>query len=290
MKVSFLITSSVLAFSSLIPSSASEASSQEVPSYELYAISYGRAAETIPLSSVALGADPTQTLTINCMIWFLKSSDGRNILIDTGFLGDSPHFQTYPLPIIDYLRPDSALARLGIQAQDVTDIILTHVHWDHADGLSLFPNARVWIQRAEYEYYTGDAWQAEEEPSGIDARDMIQLVEINTQGRLRFIEGDGQEIYPGITALTGPKHTFSSQYLGIETGGETVVLASDNLVAYGAFGLQFPPSLSLEPTADPIAHQRMRAIASSIDLIIPGHDTEVFDRFPNPAEAVARIR
>ncbi|MGD2120946.1 MAG: N-acyl homoserine lactonase family protein [Gemmatimonadota bacterium] len=261
-----------------------------MPSYEIYAISYGRAAESIPLSSVAVGADPTQTLTINCMIWFLRSPDGRNILIDTGFLRDSPHFQTYPIPIIDYLRPDSALARLGVQAQDVTDIILTHVHWDHADGLRLFPNARVWIQRAEYEYYTGVAWQAEEVPSGIDARDIIQLVETNTQGRLSFIEGDAQEIYPGIRAYTGPKHTYSSQYLGIETGDETVVLASDNLVAYGAFGLRFPPSLSLDPTADPIAHHRMRGIASSIDLIIPGHDTAVFDRFPNPVEWVARIR
>jgi glyoxylase-like metal-dependent hydrolase (beta-lactamase superfamily II) len=290
MRLSFLTHASVLACAILLLSPGSEVFSQTVPAYEVYAVSYGRAEESIPLSSVAVGADPSQILQINCMFWFLKGSDGRNILVDTGFLRDSPHFLSYPLTIIDYVRPDSALARLGIQPEDVTDIVLTHLHWDHADGISLFPIANVWIQRAEFEYYTGDARQVEEEPSGVDARDIIQLVEVNTQGRLRFIEGDGQKIYEGITAYTGPKHTYSSQYLGVKTGGETVVLASDNLVAYEAYGFPFPSSLSLDPPADLLAHQRMRTIASSIDLIIPGHDTAVFDRFPNPFEWVARIR
>jgi len=290
MRLSFLTYASALACSSLLSLLGSEVSSQTVPTFEVYAVSYGRAQESIPLSSVAVGANPDRTLQINCMFWFLKGSNGRNILVDTGFLRDSPHFLTYPLTIVDYVRPDSALASLGIQAEDVTDIILTHLHWDHADGISLFPTARVWVQRAEFEYYTGDAWQREEEPAGVDARDIIQLVGVNAQGRMRFIEGDGQKIYEGITAYTGPKHTYSSQYLGIETGGETVVLASDNLVAYEAYGLPFPPSLSLDPAADLLAHHRMRTIASSPDLIIPGHDTAVFHRFPSSSEWVARIR
>ena len=290
MRPSFLTHASILACAILLSSPGSEVLSQTVPAYEVYAVSYGRAEESIPLSSVADGADPSQTLQINCMFWFLKGSDVRNILVDTGFLRDSPNFLTYPLTIIDYVRPDSALARLGIQPEDVTDVVLTHLHWDHADGISLFPTATVWIQRAEFEYYTGDAWQGQEVPSGVDARDIIQLVEVNTQGRLRFIEGDGQKISEGITAYTGPKHTHSSQYLGVETGGETVVLASDNLVAYEAYALPFPPSLSLDPPSDLLAHQRMRTIASTADLIIPGHDTAVFDRFPNPFQWVARIR
>ena len=46
---------------------------------------------------------------------------------------------------------------LGIAPEKVTDIIITHSHWDHADGADLFPNATVWIQKEEYEHYVGAA-------------------------------------------------------------------------------------------------------------------------------------
>ncbi len=58
-----------------------------------------------------------------------------------------------------YRSPGAALADLNLRTEEVTDIIVTHMHWDHVDGADLFPRAKIWVQRAEYEYYVGRAWQ-----------------------------------------------------------------------------------------------------------------------------------
>jgi glyoxylase-like metal-dependent hydrolase (beta-lactamase superfamily II) len=46
----------------------------------------------------------------------------------------------------DLVKPSEALVGLGVRPEDVTDVIITHMHWDHADGMDLFPKARIWLQ------------------------------------------------------------------------------------------------------------------------------------------------
>jgi len=88
-------------------------------------------------------------------VWLVRGG-GRNVLVDTGFYRPQL-FSAFK--VADYVRPDEAVARAGVRSDEVTDVVLTHMHWDHADGADLFPNATVWIQRDEYAYYTGEAWQ-----------------------------------------------------------------------------------------------------------------------------------
>ncbi len=104
-------------------------------------------------------------------------------------------------------------------------------HWDHMDGIDLFPKATVWIQKQEFAYYTGDAWQPGGRHGGIDPEDVKALVQRNTEGHLRLVDGDNVEILPGIHAYTGARHTVASQY--IRVGGDPpFVLASDNCYLY----------------------------------------------------------
>ena len=102
---------------------------------------------------------------------------------------------------------------------------------DHADGVDLFPKATVWIQKDEYAYYTGAAWQPGGKHGGIDPDDMAALLRINTQGRLRLVDGD-QEILPGVRVYTGGRHTWASQYVTVPTRSGPVILASDNMYLY----------------------------------------------------------
>jgi glyoxylase-like metal-dependent hydrolase (beta-lactamase superfamily II) len=263
---------------------------QAAHTYGIYAIGYARVAEAIPLSSIAVGADPKEDLDLHFMYWLLKRSDGHNILIDVGYLEDSPKSLSYSLSVVDYIRPDLALLKVGLEATEIDDIIISHMHWDHVDVIDLFPHAHVWIQKKEYEYYTGVAWQSDNTPRGVDARDVVKFVKLNTSGRLSLIDGDGQEIIEGITVYTGGRHSYASQFIGVETGDETVVLASDSLLAYGSMGYTVPDFLTFDSEADAKAQQRMRMIASADKWIIPGHDGEVFARFPNPKAWIARIR
>lgn len=84
------------------------------------------------------------------------------------------------------------------------------VHWDHLDGADLFPNARIWIQRAEYEYYVGPDGEALE--ADISPVDAAMLARLHAAGRVTLVQGDSQEVIPGVHVFTGGRHTYASQY------------------------------------------------------------------------------
>src|SRR5437870_5346945 len=151
--------------------------------YEIYAVRFATIAN-FPVSSLVAGADRSRRLDIAMMIWVVKGLDGRIAIVDSGFHRDK-YFRQYTVK--DYVTPSEAIAPLGITADQVTDIFLSHMHWDHAGGLDLFPAARVWIQKEEYDYYAGDAWQARNTHGGIDADDVMELVKRNVAGKVTFV-------------------------------------------------------------------------------------------------------
>ncbi len=253
--------------------------------YEVYAIRYG----TIPgfsLAGLIAGADRDQRLDIPLMIWLLKGSDGHVVLVDSGFYRDNLVQQW---KVQDFVRPPEAVVRAGVKPEDVTDLVLTHMHWDHAGGISLFPKARVWIQKAEYAYYTGDAWQAKTTHGGIEPDDVIAVVQLNLQGRLGLIDGDGQRPLPGIACYTGGRHTYASQYLVVNSKSGRTVIASDNVYLYQNLEKHAAVAGALDIASNLAAQDRMRAQASDLKLIVPGHDPAVFTRFPTVAPGVVRI-
>jgi glyoxylase-like metal-dependent hydrolase (beta-lactamase superfamily II) len=260
---------------------------QATTEYEVYAIEYGSIPD-MPLSGLLPRADSSLMVDASFMVWVIKGPDGRNILVDTGYRPDVSN--TYTQLVQGYLRPDQAVAKLGIAPEDISDIILTHLHWDHADGLPLFPNAHVWVQKAELEYYATEAWQEGGNAAGVEPRNVPELVKLNTEGRVTLVEGDDQEIFEGIRVYTGPKHTFASQYAGVNTSGGTVIIASDCLWFYANLELKLAKAYTFDPEADFEAFDRMKRLASNPDWILPGHDRTVFEKFPNPVEGVARIR
>ena len=261
------------------------ASSQPV-TYEAYAVRFG----TLPqfrVSGLVAGADATRRLDIPVMVWLLKGSDGRRVLVDSGFYRQKFVDQW---KVQDFRSPADAVAAAGVKPEEVTDIIISHAHWDHVDGADLFPKATVWIQRAEYEYYTGAAWHARNTHGGIDEEDMLALVKINLQGRLRFVDGDDQEPIPGIRCYTGGKHTWASQYVAVQTSGGTAVFTSDNVYLYENLEKSVPIAQTLDAASNLKAQERIRKLASDSSLIVPGHDPAIFARYPKTADGVVRIR
>ena len=105
-----------------------------------------------------------------------------------------------------------------------------------------------------------------------------------------LVDGDGKEIIPGITVYTGGKHTFASQFATVTTAAGTVVLASDNAYLYENFAKHVPIAQTLDSASNLRTQARMLSLASDPRLIVPGHDPEVFVRFPTPGNGVAQIR
>ena len=241
-----------------------------------YAVLAARYADfvSIPLADLIVGAPLCQNTDIAMVFWLIVGG-GRVILADCGFHRDTfrAHFS-----IRDYQRPDDVLRQIGIVPRDVTDIVISHLHWDHVGGIDLFPAARIWLQHEEYRFY-GQTRHPEEQ--GVDPYDLYQIRSCLNQGRLHLIGGGAIEIIPGIRVFTGGRHTFSSQYLLID-GNPPVVLASDELYFYP--DLQGGrPSVTFEEadaSANLLAQAHMSALAGHDGHVVPSHDPRQFERFP----------
>ena len=253
------------------------------PQYTVDAIRFATLAG-YKVSSLVYGADPARTKDLAMMFWLVRGG-GRNLLVDSGFY--RPDFwQRYT--IRDFKKPTEALeTTTGLKPEDITDIVITHAHWDHSDGVDLFPKARIWIQRDEFMYYTTQVWQ-EGKRSAMDPKDVIAFVKINMQGRLKLVDGE-KEIIPGINCYVGGKHTYAIQHIGIHTAQGTVILASDNVDLYENLEKHAPNAGASDKEANLKAQDRMHTLATEDRLIIPGHDPAVFDRFKGPMPGIVRI-
>jgi glyoxylase-like metal-dependent hydrolase (beta-lactamase superfamily II) len=271
----------------IVPAAAGIAPAQSTPpAYEVYAVRFGTFAN-YPTRFLVTGADSSRRTSIAFTVWLIRGA-GRTMLMDAGFY--RPKFLArWPGT---FTKPSEALAKLGVKPEDVTDIVISHIHWDHLDGVDLFPKARIWLQRDEFDHYTNDSGAVLDR--AIDPDDAKMLAALDRSGRVKLIAGDSIEIIPGITVFTGGKHTFASEFATVNArlrGGRTgtIVLASDNAYLYENLERHRPIAQTLDSLSNLRAQERMRHLASDPRLIVPGHDPQVFVRFPQPGNGVARI-
>lgn len=257
---------------------------QAPPAYTIEAIRYATIKD-FPVDGLVTGADPARKMDIAMVFWLVQGG-GHNVLVDSGFYRPQL-FKGWA--IADFRKPTEALRAAGLAPDDVTDIVISHMHWDHADGMDLFPKARIWIQRDEYTYYTGEAWHHKDTHGGIEPDDVEALVKANIAGRVSFVDGDNQQILPGIRCYIGGKHTYQSQYVTVPAKDGTFVLASDNVYLYENLDKHVPIAETLDAKSNLAAQDRMRTLASKPAFIVPGHDPAIFDRFPAVAPGVVKI-
>jgi len=256
-----------------------------VPRYDVYAVRFAH----VPYaeSSLVAGAAKGPQVDIAFTVWpIVDASSGRVILVDAGFYRDKFMASWKPQ---DYVRPSVALeSGLNIPPDRVTDIIVTHSHWDHFDGADLFPKATIWIQKAEFEYYLDPAGSVRNR-GGLDTEDAPMLAKLNAAGRVRLVDGDNKEVLPGVRVYTGGKHTFESQFVGVTTSEGTLILASDNAYLYKNIDSGLPIAQTLDPASNVAAQKRMVQLAGNANRVIPGHDPAVFTRFTLVTPNVAKL-
>jgi glyoxylase-like metal-dependent hydrolase (beta-lactamase superfamily II) len=269
----------------LVTAVSALAAATSTPEYSIQAIRYATVPD-VPVAELVMGGPKGDKVDIAMVVWLIRGA-GRTILFDSGFHRDT---FTKDYPMRDYLRPDEAVKTAGVQPDAVTDVVISHAHWDHLGGIDLFPKAMVWIQKDEYRYYTMDAWQPAGDHGGIDPEDVKELLQLNTEGRLRLVGGDDVEIFPGIRAYTGSRHTYASQYLRVD-GNPPFVLASDNCYFYLNLSSHLASATfsAADHSANIAQQARMISLAGSPDRVVPGHDALQFQKFPTEGR-VAKIK
>ncbi len=254
------------------------------PTWNAFAVRFGALAN-FPMRGLIAGSDSDRRVDATLMVWPLQAPNGDIVLVDAGFTRQKFITQWKPR---DYVTPDSALRRAGFDPARVTDIVIPHIHWDHADGVERFPGARIWLQRDEFAHYVGADGSAKDRAIDGDVAAMYRR--LFDAGRIHFVEGDSAEIRPGIRAFTGGKHTFASEYVSVQTPGGVVVIASDNAYLYENLERFRPIAQTLDSLSNLRAQRRMLQLASRPGLVVPGHDPAVFERFARAGEGSVAIK
>ena len=262
--------------------------SQTKPDYHIYAIKYADGGHA-PISLFASGGPQKDSIDLYFMTWLITGNNGKKILVDAGMTRDLDWTSKLPW----FTSPDSPLAEMNIKPDEITDIILTHPHADHINGIRLFPKAHIWIQKEDYGYFVGLAWQNGGQNFGFEKKDVNYLVNLNMEGKVTLVDGDNKQLFPGITVYTGSRHTYNSQYVLVESGSDKVIIASDNIsIYYNLDHLTSAPYMA--GTFDTLGYvqsmKRMKTMATDIRYIIPGHDSDIFKRFPLIRPDVVQIR
>lgn len=212
-------------------------------------------------------------------MWVLRRGE-EVILVDTGY--DDAEAADRDRPI--RMNPHEALAPLGLNAEDITTLIVTHLHYDHAGGLHLFPNATLHMQAAEMAFATGPCMCHDVLRMPFTAGHICEAVKRLYAGKLVFHNGDG-EIADGVTVHCIGGHSRGLQCVRVRTAAGWLVLASDAAHYYENFEARkpFPIVVDLQNMLD--GYDTLYRLASAPELIIPGHDPLVRQYFPQDVAA-----
>lgn len=220
----------------------------------------------IPLQvgSVQRPAYPHGPLRDDPIIVYYVEGEGHRILVDTG--GREPDGRWAPYTRSHAQRPDAAVRALGVRPEEIDTIVITHLHWDHSGNSYLFPNAKVYVQWREYEYFMSAEGQRS------------PAVDVESASRVSYELADGDcELFPGIQLLLAPAHSPGLQCVQINTNSGPFLVLSDIATHYAAWECadrQYPQIY------DKKQFLRFLAQAGNPELkILPQHDMQVFERY-----------
>ncbi len=217
------------------------------------------------------------------------AAEPRIMLVDCGFRsGDSmtgSRFQNIEMP-------EAVLAKTGFRPEQVDTLILTHLHFDHAGNFAAFPNARLIVQRREYERWLEviasvpdlslgkQHWAL----SSMDVEVIGLFQQAVKDGRVTLLDGDA-EVAPGVFCrLAADTHTFGSQWVEVSTPQGPYVIAGDCVYWYANIERMWPPGyIQGNPWNLMAAYERLKAVVGpqQLERIVPGHDMQVFTRHRN---------
>ena len=254
-----------------------------MPEYKIYALKY--AGPFVRTGAHLMWYRDWDTLEkINYYIWCIKGA-GQTVVVDTGV---TPAL-AQKRELEGYVNPAEVLARINVKAEDVRHVLITHMHFDHANGVSLFPRATFYVQEEEYRFWADDPIAARPPFASVsDAASTAYLSSLEGTDRLALLKGD-QQIMPGINCLLAPGHTVALQAVAVNTARGTAILGSDCAHVFRNYQEDWPSALIVDLVGWMRTYDKLREKASSPDLLFPGHDRRMLDDYPPVAEDIVRL-
>lgn len=258
-----------------------------------------------PLLAAKIGAvkgvathmvDMMTPVVVPVLAFYLEGGN-KKILIDTGVVDAGPDGEFHGFPLIDG-GPQGmikALAEIGLKPEDIDIVIITHLHFDHAANIGLFPKAQFILQKKEWEYAKA--------PLPIQRGVYLTHLLDELESYDLILADDGYEVADGVKVICVPGHTKGQQAIVVNTSDGTYVIAGDLMYTMmniypemteliDVFGNEvgctpqpghafYPPGIHTDLTDWYDSAWRVLAIAGSRKHIIPGHDPSLVGKvFP----------
>jgi len=251
--------------------------------YEVYAIRYAHNAAARTVTNFVGGDSHDVPMPLDYFVWLLKGPR-RTFVIDTGFDQEMANKRKR-----EFLRsPGEGLKILGIDPSSIEDVIITHMHYDHAGNHDLFPKAKFHLQDTEMSYCTGRCMCHHGLRHPFEVDDVLAMVRKIFDERVHFHDG-AKEISPGISVHLVGGHSKGLQVVRVWTRRGWLVIASDasHFYAHMEQGRVFPVTYSIGDTLE--GYNTLRSLVDDPINIIPGHDPIVLTRYPAAAPGLEGI-
>lgn len=245
-----------------------------LPTYEVYALRYATVDRKRRENFIATPDPHEGAMPMDYYVWVIRNGE-RVVLVDTGFNADAAKARGRT-----FLRcPVDALTVLGIAPSTVRDVIITHLHYDHAGNVRKLPKARLHLQERELHYACGCHMRFDALRHAYAVEDVVDVVRGVYDKRVDFYQGH-DEIAPGLQLLHIGGHTEGLQAVRVHTARGWIVLASDASHYYENMERQAPFPIVHDVAAMLAGYDTLLKYAESPDHIVPGHDPLVRARYP----------
>jgi glyoxylase-like metal-dependent hydrolase (beta-lactamase superfamily II) len=162
--------------------------------------------------------------------FILTQHGDRNVLVDTGFMQDDHSAFSRKFGIPTWISPVRMLSEMNLPPEAISDIFITHAHFDHMGSIAEFPNAHIYIQKSELmSWYEAIALPKRfgHLTAIIDPDNLRTALDASIEHRVTLIDGDNDNVLPGIHVRLGSGHTIGQQFVMIDTALGRRVISGD---------------------------------------------------------------
>jgi N-acyl homoserine lactone hydrolase len=260
--------------------------------FSITSLEYGKC-PVFPKSSALYlygGQETMETL----WAYYLVQGEDHNILVDCGF-GGGEYQQKIGREggVSQWTSPESVLREIGLSPLDIDAILVTHIHYDHFGAVDAFPNATVYVQAREVSEWL--RWMAMPKrlqmfTPFVDPLSMVSIAQLAAERRLRLLEGDVEDVLPGIDVRAAyDTHTYGSMWVIVkEVGaGQSWVIAGDNVLSYenlegvGGDGVLRPVGYALGSQSNLLLamDEMLKTVDDDVKRIVPGHEIRLTEEY-----------
>ena len=258
--------------------------------WSVHVIEFARSKDQ-PVASLVHGAHGEGVVDLPFSFILARGAD-KIVLVDTGFMReDGGEAMAVKFGIPHWISPLRMLAAMDVAPEAVTDIVISHAHFDHMGSIAKFPNARLHMQKREMLSWI----EAMALPPQfgflteiINPENLRTAFDASVEHRLNLVEGDVDNLLPGLHVRLGEGHTLGQQFVVIDAPKGKLVISGDciyarrNICGHNHNGVYVPLANGIGSVWEQLKtiDRINKEIAGDLDRLIILHDSERWKGLP----------